>query len=204
MYEDNAWPDTAPIETFIPERKRPQKVFVAAIAVMAVGVLALLLGVLHAVTASNASSTSAPVVLAIPAALAVGIEMLVAAWLAIVATGMLKGRKWVPKPARWTGGVAAAWYVLFGLLMMSAVGSTHSAGLGGFVAFLSFAAAVAGAVAAICMVGKGVDEYFDPPVQPNPFQNNTGQPPVGGYDADWVPPAQRQPPHNGYGNSNQQ
>lgn len=201
MYEDNAWPDTAPIETFIPERKRPQKVFVAAIAVMAIGVLALLLGVLHAVVASNASG---PVILAIPPALAVGFELLVAAWLAIVAMGMLKGRKWVTKPARWTGGIAAAWYVVFGLLMLSAVGTTHSTGLGAFVAFLAFAAAVAGAVTLICMLGRNVEEYFEPPVQPNPFQNNTGQPPAGGYDSDWVPPAQRQQsPYNGYNNPHQ-
>lgn len=193
MYEDNAWPETAPIQTFIPERKRPQRVFIAGMATLTAAGAALLAGLLHLAVVDT---PGASFLVGVPGAVMVILGLLVAAWLGLVAQATLKGRKWIAKPALWTGG---GLFVLYGLIgLLARPGAEVGDGKFGLwlYAILAFVAALAGAVSAVCLLGKHAGEYFDPPVAPSPFQQNTGAP-MGGYDSDWVPPQQRgqqQPP----------
>ena len=186
MYDDNAWPDTAPIETFIPERQRPQRVFVAGVAVLVSAGFALLTGLLSPVVAGSTG------VLAAPAAVSIGFAVVLALLLAGLGRVILKARKWAPKASRIGAGAASVVYGVFGLVV-----HLTEDGSGKLIAWLSFGAALAAAVCAVSLLGRQVDEYFDPTPQPSPFaqqQPSGGQPPIGGYDEDWTPPAQRQPP----------
>ncbi|ADD45472.1 hypothetical protein [Stackebrandtia nassauensis] len=194
MYEDNAWPDTAPIQTFIPERKRPQRVFIAGMATLTAAGAALLAGLLHLAVAETRGGSF---LVDIPGVVMVVLGLAVAAWLGLVAQAVLKGRKWIPKPAMYSGGGLLVFFGLIGLLAKPG----PAVGDGAFglwlYAILAFLAAVAGVTTAVCLLGRNVAEYFDPPAQPSPFQQNNNQAPMGGYDSDWIPPQQRgrpQPP----------
>lgn len=193
MYEDNAWPETAPIQTFIPERKRPQRVFVAGMAILTAAGAALVTGLLHLAVAGTAGGGF---LVDIPGVVMVVLGLLVAAWLGVTAQAVLKGRKWIGKPALWTGVGVFVFYGLIGLLARPGAEVDDGAFGLWLYAILAFLSAIAGAVTAVCLLGKAVAEYFDPPVAASPFQRDTGAP-MGGHDSDWVPPQQRgrqQPP----------
>lgn len=194
MYEDNAWPDTAPINAFIPERKRPQQVFIAGMALLVGAGAALLLGLLHLAVVDT---PGASFLVDIPGAVMIVLGLLVAAWLGLAAQAVLKGRKWIAKPGLWTGGGVFVWYGIIGLLAKP--GSEVDEGAFGLWLYtlLAFGAALAGAVTTVGLLGKRAAEYFDPPVAPNPFPGNPGGVPLGGNDSDWIPPQRRghqQPP----------
>lgn len=183
MYEDNAWPETAPIETFIPERKRPQRVFVAGIAVLTGGAAAVLTGLAHL----GAADPAATGILALPGGAALIWGGLVAVWSGILGYAVVKGRKWAPVPARWTGAGLVVWFTVHGLLLWSAKDDA----VGGLAAVLAFVTAAAGVVVLAGTFGRDVTEYFRPTPQPSPFSTPTGQTPMGGNDADWIPPERR-------------
>ncbi|MGH8882180.1 MAG: hypothetical protein ACRD0P_33335 [Stackebrandtia sp.] len=189
MYDNNAWPETAPIQTFIPERKRPQRVFVGAVAILVAGGFALLAGGLAPVFADANSG-----VMSLPAAVTITVAVVFAVIAASLGRILLKARKWAPKPARYTSAGMAVVYGLYGLVI-----AMTEDGSAAVIAGFAFGAALAAVVTAVSMLGNSIDEYFNPPPEPSPFQQQAGQqqpggPPLGGYDADWTPPAQRQPP----------
>lgn len=193
MYEDNAWPETAPIQTFIPERKRPQRVFISGMASLVAAASVLLAGLLHLAVSGTPGGGF---LIGMPGAVMLVIGLLAAAWLGVLAQAVLKGRKWSARPALWTGGGLLVLYGVIGLLAKP--GPEVGDGVFGLwlYAILAFAAAASGAVSAVCLLGKAVTEYFDPPVAPSPFQHNPNAAPMGGHDSDWIPPQQRgqQPP----------
>ncbi|MGH8878359.1 MAG: hypothetical protein ACRD0P_13605 [Stackebrandtia sp.] len=195
MYEDNAWPETAPIQTFIPEKKRPQRVFIAGMAALTAAGAAVLAGLLHFAVVDT---RGASFLLEVPGLVMCVLGLLIAGWLGVLAQAVLKGRKWSAKPAMWTGVGLVVYYGIYGLLAKPGADVRDGAFGLWLYALLAFLAMAAGAVSIVCLLGKQVAEYFDPPAAPSPFQQQgQDQTPLGGYDSDWMPPQQRgqqQPP----------
>ncbi|HZE40769.1 MAG TPA: hypothetical protein VE172_18360 [Stackebrandtia sp.] len=192
MQDDNAWPDTAPIETFIEERQRPPRVRVAGLALLVGAGLALLAGLLHLAVSGTAG---AGFLIDIPGMVMLVLNAVIAAYLAFIARGVIKGWKWVLRVARGTAAAAAIFYLIYGLLAKPG-DTVHSGALLLWLdALLAFAAVAAGLVALVCLFGASVTAFFAPPqaVKPSEQQHN-GQASMGGNDADWTPPAQRDHP----------
>ncbi|GAA4911287.1 hypothetical protein LX16_2585 [Stackebrandtia albiflava] len=191
MYDDNAWPETAAVSTFIPERKRPQRVTVAAIAFLVAALLAVLAGALYATIGTAASNF----LLTMPWLVAVPVAALVAVWCAILGRVVWKGRRWAAGAALWSAVGLLAACGGFGAIANPKVSTMVTGAQGWFYAVVVIGCALCGAVALVGLVGRQSREWFDPPAQPNPFaqQERDGMPPIAGYDADWTPPQYRQP-----------
>ncbi|CAM3194705.1 hypothetical protein [Stackebrandtia soli] len=197
MYDDNAWPDTAPISVFIAERKRPQRVLAAAVALGAAAAFHLLAAALYG-TAVIKSPDAVVLSEQIATWVMVVVSVLVGSATATIVVGLLRGRRWAPLGGRVAGGVYAVSCGFFGLSAMPPSG-TASAGFTWFYAVVAFVIAVAGVVALLCLFGRSVDEYFAPPQQQQatPFApTGPDVQPLGGYDRDWIPPAQHEPPRD--------
>ena len=188
MYDDNAWPQAAGIDAFIEERRRPQRVTVACVALLVAGGATLVSGILYGVFGIAACDSMALVV-----GLLVG--AVVAGWCAVLAKVGWAGRRWAANPARYTGLglflLLAVFAALDGPRVMTELGEL----LGGIYLIPLGAGALSGAVAFVGLLGTSVSEYFDPPAQPSPFANQTQS--MMGNDADWGVPRQAHHPHGG-------
>ncbi|MFD0557966.1 hypothetical protein FB566_3255 [Stackebrandtia endophytica] len=181
MYDDNAWPQAAGIDAFIEERRRPQRVTVACVALLVAGGASLLSGILYGVFGIAASDGMALVV-----GLLVGAA--IAGWCAVLAKVGWVGRRWAANPARYTGLGLFLLLAVFAALDAPRVMTELGELLGGIYVIPLGAGALSGAVAFVGLLGTSVSEYFDPPVQPSPFANQPQS--MMGNDADWGPPRQ--------------
>lgn len=186
MYDDNSWPQAAGIDAFIEERRRPQGVTIACVALLVAGGASLLSGILYGVFGIAASDS-----LALIAGLVVGVA--VAAWCAVLAKAGWAGRRWVARSAQFTGlglfVLLAAFAVFDGQRVMTDLGEL----LGWIYAVILAFGALSGVVACVGLFGDSAAKFFDPPAQPSPFANQPQS--MMGNDADWGPSGQT--PHQG-------
>ncbi|HIW63564.1 MAG TPA: hypothetical protein H9881_13980 [Candidatus Stackebrandtia excrementipullorum] len=190
MYGDNAWPEAAGIEAFIEERRRPQRVVVAVYGFWTAAGFLLLAGVLYPV----AGITGSGVALSLPWWIVLVAAGAGAGWCVVVAEASRKGRRWALTSARSTGvGLIVAGG---GFAALANPKATAMSAFGWGYTLLVLVAVLAGAGCLVCLMGRVVSEYFDPPTQPAPPLNRTSLP-MTGNEADWVPPQQHAPgaPH---------
>lgn len=180
MYSDNAWPEAAGVDAFLEERKPPQRVISAMWGFVAAAVAGLIVGALYSLAAGDDPGF----VMGLPYWAALNISVWSGAWCVIVAVGIGRGRRWVLAPARWTG---VGLIVVFGGFTLLAFAESTSV-FGSIHASLAALVPLAGVFCSVCLLGKSVTEYFQPP--PAPFPTQQG-PALTGNEADWVPPHRR-------------
>lgn len=184
MYSDGAWPEAAGIDAFIEERRRPQQVTVAVWGFLSAAVFTLASGALYSVAGAGDSGF----VLALPLWLVLTVSGLVAAWCVVTAVASWRGRGWAAAPARLTAAGLLVACGGFGALANPE--TTSMSGLGWGYTFFVLVAALSGGVSLVCLLGRAVSEYFNPPAASLPRVNQSG-PAMTGNDADWAPPQQR-------------
>ena len=188
MYGDNqnAWPQTAPVDVLMSSRQRPKRIGLGAKLQFITGSFAMATGLLAFI---EQSPEELGVVGAIPPAVTLGTGIVIALWLLLLMRPLGKGRAWSLRTARWTAPIVAVAYALYFL-----VGSpwTFVDVFGGGFAPTVFVAALTGLTALAlfgCLWGASVREFFYP--TPPPMAPGGAQPI--GNEADWNPAGQYAP-----------
>ncbi len=191
MYGDNqsAWPQTAPINVFVPERQRPKRigfaskfVFVNAVCALSTGLMAFL----------NFEPEELGAIGAIPAPAMVGVGMVFALWLLVLIRPLAKGSRWGLLAARWAAATAMIVYSVYFVLGAPWILPEVFGGEPVLSVFMSAFTALLALVLFGCLWGRGVREYFRLS-QPQPVPGEAR--PIGS-EADWTPKQRPMHGHN--------